>query len=129
MSQTKYCKHCGQIIDADCVVCIHCGKQVETFKGSNNGPVIINNNNNNNNMMGGYGYPNTVSPKSWLTTLLLCFFLGAIGGHRFYTGKVGTGILMILLIWTGISSIWALIDLIVIILGKFKDKQGLLIQR
>ena len=49
MSQgTKFCKHCGQIIDSDCVVCPKCGKQVEnlnSYGGNGNGPIIINNNN------------------------------------------------------------------------------------
>ena len=76
-----------------------------------------------------FGNASNVSPKSWLVTLLLCLFLGIIGIHRFYVGKIGTGILMILLLMTGISAIWAIIDLILIILGKFKDKQGLLITR
>ena len=76
-----------------------------------------------------FGNASNVSPKSWLVTLLLCLFLGTIGIHRFYVGKIGTGILMILLLMTGISAIWAVIDLILIILGKFKDKQGLLITR
>lgn len=57
------------------------------------------------------------------------FSITSIGIHRFYVGKIGTGILMILLLMTGISAIWAIIDLILIILGKFKDKQGLLITR
>lgn len=44
MSQeTKYCKHCGQIIDADCVVCPKCGKQVEELKFSKPDNIIINN--------------------------------------------------------------------------------------
>lgn len=133
MSQgTKFCKHCGQIIDSDCVVCPKCGKQVEnlnSYGGNGNGPIIINNNNNNNNnnFMGGYN--SVVSPKSWLVTLLLCLFVAVFGIHRFYAGKIGTGIIMILLCWTGISAIWALVDLIMIILSKFKDGQGLLIQR
>ena len=38
----KYCKHCGEIIDKDCVVCPKCGKQVEALK-DNSTPVIINN--------------------------------------------------------------------------------------
>lgn len=45
MSQgTKFCKHCGQIIDSDCVVCPKCGKQVEnlnSYGGNGNGPIII----------------------------------------------------------------------------------------
>jgi len=61
------------------------------------------------------------SPKSYITTLLLCFFLGTLGIHRFYVGKIWTGILMILTL--GGFYIWQLIDLIVIILGRFRDKQ------
>lgn len=133
MSQeTKYCKFCGQVIDADCVICPKCGKQVEEIKYSRPDNIIINNNNNASSSASAsamFGNASNVSPKSWLVTLLLCLFLGTIGIHRFYVGKIGTGILMILLLMTGISAIWAVIDLILIILGKFKDKQGLLIKR
>lgn len=38
----KYCKYCGEVIDADCVVCPKCGKQVEALK-NNSTPVIVNN--------------------------------------------------------------------------------------
>ncbi|GIG91799.1 TM2 domain-containing protein [Plantactinospora endophytica] len=68
-----------------------------------------------------------VGEKSWLAALLLCLFLGTIGVHRFYVGKVGTGILMI--ITFGGFGIWTLIDLIVIAVGKFTDKQGLALAR
>ena len=62
------------------------------------------------------------SDKDWLVTLLLCLFLGSLGGHRFYAGKIGTGILQ--LITVGGCGIWTIIDLIMIISGKFKDKDG-----
>lgn len=38
----KYCKHCGEIIDIDCVICPKCGKQVETLKSDRDGNIIIN---------------------------------------------------------------------------------------
>ena len=62
------------------------------------------------------------SEKNWLTTLLLCIFLGGIGVHRFYAGKIGTGILMI--VTCGGCGIWTLYDLIMILMGNFTDKDG-----
>ena len=62
------------------------------------------------------------SEKSNTVALLLCFFLGFLGLHRFYVGKIGTGILQ--LVTFGGLGIWALIDCIIIILQKFSDKEG-----
>lgn len=63
-----------------------------------------------------------MSEKRILPAFLLCFFLGCFGVHRFYVGKVGTGALQ--LITLGGLGIWALIDLVMIIVGAFTDKQG-----
>ncbi len=62
------------------------------------------------------------SEKKRLVAFLLCFFLGCLGVHRFYVGKVGSGIVQILTL--GGLGIWALIDLIMILCGAFKDKGG-----
>lgn len=61
------------------------------------------------------------SPKSRLAAALLAWFLGVLGIHRFYVGKIGTGILMIVTL--GGLGIWVLIDFIVILVGSFKDKE------
>lgn len=66
------------------------------------------------------------SEKEWLVTLLLSLFLGTLGVHRFYAGKIGTGILQ--LITLGGCGVWTLIDIIMIITGNFKDKDGNVIQ-
>lgn len=63
-----------------------------------------------------------ISPKSGLTTFILCFFLGWLGIHRFYVGKIGTGILM--LITAGGLGFWTLYDLFSIVCKNFTDGEG-----
>lgn len=62
------------------------------------------------------------SDKNYVAMILLCFFLGSLGVHRFYAGKVGTGVLM--LVTLGGLGIWTLIDFIMIVIGNFKDADG-----
>jgi TM2 domain-containing membrane protein YozV len=63
-----------------------------------------------------------MNQKSWMVTLLLCLFLGYLGAHRFYTGKTGTGVAMLLTF--GGCGIWSLIDLIMIVMDKYTDADG-----
>jgi TM2 domain-containing membrane protein YozV len=65
---------------------------------------------------------NGISEKSGIACLLFLLFLGPLGLHRFYVGKVGTGILFLLTM--GGLGLWWLIDLIILIVGSFTDAGG-----
>ena len=62
-----------------------------------------------------------------LPVFLLCLLVGWLGVHRFFVGKIGTGVLMLLTI--GGLGIWMTIDLILIIVGEFRDREGRRIRR
>lgn len=62
------------------------------------------------------------NPKSKTVAALLCFFFGLLGIHRFYCGKIGTGILWFLT--AGLFGIGSFIDFLLILFGAFKDGNG-----
>lgn len=112
--RTKFCKHCGAKIAEAAVFCTHCGCQVEEIKQSEQPNIVINNANTNTNM-------NTnvnpamfgVREKNKWVAFLLCLFLGYIGAHKFYEGKIGMGILY--LFTMGFLGFGVLIDCIVLL--------------
>ena len=57
--------------------------------------------------------------NSKLTTILLCFFLGILGIHRFYLGYTLFGVIQ-LLIFRGFL-IWVIVDLIRIFIDSLRD--------
>ena len=69
-----------------------------------------------------------VSDKNRLLALLLAFFFGVFGVHRFYVGKTGTGVVMLLLDLTlvgfAVTGVWAMVDALFIAVGEFTDGNG-----
>ena len=111
--RTKFCKYCGAKIPEDAIICTSCGRQVEELKGSQTQPQVIVNNTNTNsnvnkNINGGYGKP----LNKWVA-LILCFFFGWLGAHKFYEGKNGMGVIYLLTF--GLFGVGVLIDFIALI--------------
>ncbi|MEE2953583.1 MAG: TM2 domain-containing protein [Bacteroidota bacterium] len=94
-----FCQKCGnKINNEDAVVCINCGCSLSMNL-------------------------NHTSNNRGLIVILLCLFLGCLGIHRFYTGHTTIGIIQLLTL--GGCGIWALIDFIILLMGDFKDANGL----
>jgi TM2 domain-containing membrane protein YozV len=99
-SQMFYCRACGSQMHFSAQACPGCGASQQ-------------------------GQGLSASQKRILPAAILCFFIGFLGVHRFYVGKVGTGILQLLTF--GGLGIWAFVDFIMIVIGSFRDGDGNLI--
>lgn len=100
-----FCKNCGSEISDKAVVCIKCGVPVT--------PIYCES-------------QNQVSNER-IIVLLLCFFLGGLGVHRFYTKNIGIAISQLLLgiLSCGlISWIWAIVDFVILLSGNYKTGDG-----
>ena len=128
--QQKYCPECGTPVP--CLVAPQAAQEayapppvqpyappVQPYAPPQ---IVINNTNANVNTNVNAGMYDSVPRKDKMTALLLCIFLGYLGVHCFYVGKVGMGILYILTM--GLFGIGWLIDLILIAVGTYKDKYG-----
>lgn len=104
--KTKFCKHCGEKIPFDAIICVKCGRQVEQLQ---NPQPYANINNNVATVTSPY-VPYKREINKWIA-LLLCIFTGF--GHKFYEGKIGMGILYIFTL--DLLGIGWLIDIITIL--------------
>lgn len=113
-AEMKFCKHCGGRIPADAVLCTLCGRQVEQLNGAQVQPqVVINNTNENLNANTNINAGGAGRVRNKWVALVLCIFFGFIGGHKFYEGKTGMGILYIFTL--GLFGIGVIVDFISIL--------------
>ena len=96
-----FCKHCGAEVNDNAVLCVKCGCSLQE--------------------------QNSEAVNEWLIALLLCFFLGTFGAHRFYVGKTGTAIVQLLTL--GMCGIWTFVDFIMILCGNFTNSEGKRLKR
>jgi len=105
-----YCTNCGAEISERAVICVKCGCAHEV---GGQASVLF--------------YPERSETKNeWLTALLLCIFLGGLGIHRFYTKNNAIAVVQLVLFFVtfGISWIWALVDLVLLLTGTYTAGDG-----
>ena len=104
---SRLCHACGTAIDAEAEICPYCGVRQAALRARSHGSMLD---------------AGEVSDRKLAPAVLLCVFFGIFGAHRFYTGKTGTAVLQLFTL--GGIGIWATIDLIFLIVGSFRDKEG-----
>lgn len=100
----NYCPNCGKPVTGETNFCPECGAPLKIANYQNQ-PAS-----------------NRAKEDRWLIALILCILVGSLGVHRFYTGNIVTGVLM--LITLGGCGIWTIIDLIMIAANTYRDGNG-----
>jgi len=125
MAANSFCSNCGAATTPLTEICMKCGARVAKAGSTTTAAPA-----------------GDVSAKSRMVAMLLALFLGQLGIHRFYLGKIGTGVVMLVLTIIGYATVWLiigfiplavvwvwnLIDFIMILAGSMKDKEGKTVQ-
>lgn len=98
----NYCPNCGKPVTGETNFCPECGAPLKIANYQNR--------------------PASTNEDRWLIALILCILVGSLGVHRFYTGNIVTGVLM--LITLGGCGVWTIIDLIMIAANTYRDGNG-----
>lgn len=98
-----YCQYCGHEVHDNAQICMNCGCATGNPSGSEANttatpPASMN-------PEQAMDQPN-ISPKKGVPTLILLLLLGQFGAHRFYTGKIGSAIGMLILFLLGYAPVF-----------------------
>lgn len=110
----KPCPFCRENIQADALKCKHCGSMLNAGQQPQapiQTPQPIPQSTQTTQFSPA---PPPAKIKSQTTAAVLCALLGGFGAHRFYLGPLWTGVVYLLLCWTGISGLIALVETYII---------------
>lgn len=108
------CKYCGQEIGNGVNVCPCCGAHLDNKQAEKQ--VVSSETTEKIKSAANSLLDSNVKGKNKLVAVLLAFFLGWCGGHQFYLGHSGNGILCILFCWTGIPGLIGIIQGIIMLI-------------
>ncbi|HRG46337.1 MAG TPA: TM2 domain-containing protein [Leptospiraceae bacterium] len=128
LNYDKLCKWCGEELKQPEGTCPKCDIEDNGNKALGKGRTEIKANNE---MLNIFVNRDATAPGSkkegydWLITLLLCFFVGFLGVHRFYTGSMLLGVGQLLTF--GGCGLWTMVDFALILMNSYKDGNGRLL--
>lgn len=118
----NFCSHCGNAVSPMAAACPQCGHPVADQQATQQAaqqaaqPAV------------GQPLANPYTPvKSRVTAGVLGILVGGLGIHKFYLGKVGLGVVYLLLVWTYVPAIIGLVEGIIYLTQSDQDfakKQG-----